>query len=444
MAISHDRRTFPQRGNIAMLFALVLTGLCIAGGSALDFYRAFNERTRAQEAADAAMLAAVRRASAVLSEGRGPVAAKAEAEAFAARVYESQFGSADGFAPVVTINGGDISGESTYAGTIPTMLLKIAGRTSLPVTVSSVVRFSAANFLDIHVVIDNSNSLGIGATAADIQAMADSFSCAFACHAPDFDVSGRWNSLDDARAIGAVLRIDVVRDAVRQFIGDIENSRNPNIRIALHTISNDHTRLHEATNDFNSLRTSLDDLEIENGQSNGGTNFSSALREFSRTLPRNGDGSSQARARNLVILVTDGIETNAQFKMRAPPNPDVDDVWEGDPDFVAFAPTINDPGDASLFTSQGFNPAICDAIKQDHGAEFATMNIEYRIPTVGTDNDPRFSQIEAVLKDQIDDNLADCASARDLHFRIRDDSQIAGSFDQLLNNLTQRFLRITR
>ena len=433
-----------QGGNIAMLFAFVLIVLCTAGGMAIDFYRAYLERSRAQEAADSAIIAGVRRARTVLSQGRGPAAAKSDSEAFARRVFESQFGSADGFTPVIAINGGDISGEGDYNNELPTTLLKVAGRSTLPIVIKSAVRFSATSFLEIHVVVDTSNSLGIGATANDIQLMANTISCAFACHAPDFAAGSQWDSLANARAAGAVLRIDVVRDAIRQFIGDIEASANPNISIALHSISNSHEVLQAATDNFNLLRTSLDGLDIENGRRNGGTAFQNSLTEFGRRLGQSGDGSSLARARKLVVLVTDGVETNVQFKGVAPADITVDEIWEADPDFIAYAPTINDDGASGLFTSQGFNPTICDKIKNDNGAEFATLNIEYRIPTVGTDNDTRFSLIESVLKDQIDDNLANCASAPDLHFRIRDDSQIAGSFDQLLDNLTERFLRITR
>ena len=71
-------------------------------------------------------------------------------------------------------------------------------------------------YIDFYLLLDNSPSMGVGATPADVTTMVNNTpdKCAFACH----DLSNANNYYNLAKSLGVTTRIDVLRTATQQLM----------------------------------------------------------------------------------------------------------------------------------------------------------------------------------------------------------------------------------
>src|SRR3954464_16062600 len=146
-----------SRGNVAMMFALAMVPLMIGAGVGLDYTRAMLVRQQMGEALDAAGLAVGS------STGLDHDSAEAMAQKFFNANYTvntTAFGT-----PTVTIpsTGYNSTGSVVINATnsMPTVLVKLVGITSLPVTASSTVVWGQSK-LWVALVLDNSGSMAQG------------------------------------------------------------------------------------------------------------------------------------------------------------------------------------------------------------------------------------------------------------------------------------------
>jgi Flp pilus assembly protein TadG len=146
-----------KRGNVAMMFAIAMVPLVIAAGAGLDFARAMLVRQQMAGALDAAGLAVGS------STGLDQTSAQALAQKFFDANYtvdKTAFGT-----PTVSIpTSGYNSGGSvliTASAPMPTILMKLAGITSLPITASTTVVWGQSK-LWVSLVLDNSGSMAQG------------------------------------------------------------------------------------------------------------------------------------------------------------------------------------------------------------------------------------------------------------------------------------------
>ncbi len=141
-----------KRGNVAMMFAIMLVPLMIGAGAGLDFARAMMVRQQMAASLDAAALAIGS------TTGLDATAAQALAQKYFDANYtvdKAQYGT-------VTINPPvyDSKGSVTLSATnnMPTVLMKIAGITAVPVSTSSTVVWGQTK-LWVSLVLDNSGSM---------------------------------------------------------------------------------------------------------------------------------------------------------------------------------------------------------------------------------------------------------------------------------------------
>jgi len=146
-----------KRGNVAMMFALALVPLMIGAGAGLDYARAMLVRQQMGEALDAAALAVGS------TTGLDRTAAQALAQKYFDANYtvdKTEYGS-----PTISIptSGYDSKGSVTITATntMPTVLIKLAGFNSLPVSTSSNVVWGQTK-LWVSLVLDNSGSMNQG------------------------------------------------------------------------------------------------------------------------------------------------------------------------------------------------------------------------------------------------------------------------------------------
>ena len=324
-------------GNVAIIFALCALMLLTVVGASVDFIRFVNVRQDVRSASDAALLAGSREIQNLLASGGYGANAIAAGVNVANEFFEKEYGSNSGFTPTFTISNNQVIAQGIFEGSLDSRFLKLANMPTLPVSIETAVTVANPVFLEIHLVIDNSASLGIGATSADISTMASTIGCAFACHVPPGHQSFS-STIGDARAAGATLRIDVIRDAVDGFVENIANSSiSGNVLVGLHTFSNSLTSLVAPTNDLSSVRTALAGVDLANDWQQGGTSFDHSLQMLSSAVGVSGAGYNSSNARKVIILITDGVATNVKYENGSTyPQPDI----AADPNFVNFSPHI--------------------------------------------------------------------------------------------------------
>jgi len=142
-----------KRGNVAMMFGLALVPLMIAAGAGLDYSRAMLVRQQMGEALDAAALAIGS------TTGLTQASANTLAQSYFNANYsvdQTAFGTPTVAPFTYTPAGGSV--QLTVTDNMPTVLMKIAGFTTMPLTASSTVVWGQSK-LWVSLVLDNTGSM---------------------------------------------------------------------------------------------------------------------------------------------------------------------------------------------------------------------------------------------------------------------------------------------
>jgi Flp pilus assembly protein TadG len=187
-----DRLLRNRRGNVAMMYALVAPILLFAGGAAIDYGRTAQIHTKLNAAADAAALAALTPAMLLQSNQTAHDASVA------------MFNGLTEGIPGLTVNATQVTVSVTvdttaltrtvsvsYSSSVNTIFAQVLGKSALPVAGFSQASAQAPPNIDFYVLLDNSPSMALPATAAGITQMESlttkqiTGGCAFACHQAD-------------------------------------------------------------------------------------------------------------------------------------------------------------------------------------------------------------------------------------------------------------------
>lgn len=423
-------------GAMAMVAALAVIPMIGAAGMALDFAVQNTRQADFQAAADAAVLAGVKATTEKLTSGAGNSSAKQAGKKAANDYFSSQAdrfpGTRGQFSIDIDINGTEVHGKGIYDGTMKTYLSQLIGMSTLNISAVSEVSSGVAPAVDFHLLVDVSASMGIGASTADIQTMAGAIGCAFACHAPS-GMTGFGDTVTPAHNAGAKLRIDVVRDELRNLVDQLQLSRSLGNRVAVHAFSNTMQTLTDASGDEAEVNAALQNVRLASDWYQGGTDFAEALRSLATKLES--DASRDRNRKRVVILLTDGVASNVRYDQTTAD-------WGTDPNFTVFTPVFNGDG-TTAFSMQGFDENHCDALKWRDLATVYVINTEYVIPTVGTDHDGRFAEIEANLKDDINSHLRRCASQEEYAFEAGNARELDAAVKEIIRLLELNTLRLT-
>ncbi len=140
-----------EAGNVAMIFGIALPVLIVMGGAALDLQRAAVARSSAQNAADAAVLAAAASRSQELDEMTGVV------ETYLAHNLDTRHLQAPPTSSVDEPRTAHLRVQ--LRGAVPTMFLGIIGIQEMPVVVSATATRGAAEEVELALVLDNTWSM---------------------------------------------------------------------------------------------------------------------------------------------------------------------------------------------------------------------------------------------------------------------------------------------
>ncbi|WGR94428.1 pilus assembly protein [Bradyrhizobium sp. ISRA443] len=219
-----------RSGNIAIIFGLALVPILVAVGCAVDYSRANQIRSKLLSAADAASVGAIAKASpgfiaagAMTSDGPIPAAVDDATKIFNGNVFNQNGFTLGSVTPTVTKAGGVLTSTVQFAADVPTMFLGLIGRKTVRVTGTSTATANMPLYVDFYLLLDNSPSMGVGATPADVAALVTATTgnkfkpndqCAFACH----DYTDPNNYYNLAKKLGVTTRIDVLRSATQQLM----------------------------------------------------------------------------------------------------------------------------------------------------------------------------------------------------------------------------------
>lgn len=318
-------------GAVAITFAIALLPILIGIGAAIDLSIQRNLQDRALSAADAAALAVL--ATDLLG---------AEANAEAQRIFVANLSSEDAARlrttkVNVTITT-DKSAKSVvlgFAGRVSTSIMNLVGIETLPIGGEVEATVGLKKHIDLHILLDTSDSMGLAADAASrdkLRALTTAAhktgdltrqgtNCEFACHRR----TGKKSTLEVARADDVTLRIDVARNGINR-LADLAIAAKADwnmSRIAIDAFSSSLVPLLGRTADLTKVKPVADSVEIgigairhPNGCWSGFANtwFNKIAPDYARVIrSRIATAVSAETDMNypdqVVVLITDGLHS---------------------------------------------------------------------------------------------------------------------------------------
>ena len=408
-------------GNIAVVFALALLPILAAVGCAVDYTRALCLYTQYSAAADQSIVAAVNKIS------MGGTAS--DAKAGAVQMFNALATNiTDGTLSSVNVTVDDVGLNRTavinFNATMKSDFMGMVGIPNVPIKGSATAQSSFPTYIDFYLLLDNTPSMGVGATPADVALMVNNTSdkCAFACH----DVSDSNNYYKKAKSLGVTTRIDVVRTATQSLMDTAAATATlPNqFRMAVYTFGDSAataglTTIAPLTSNLSTAKSNAAGIDLMTVKGQGqfddtDTNYDLIIPSLNLAIPSPGDGTTSAQPQKIVFFVSDGVadEFNSANCSQS---------------------TLNGDGRCQ----EPINVALCTAIK-NRGIKIAVLYTTYLpLPTNSwymSTVDPWASQIPA--------NMQNCASAG-LYFEVSPTQGISDA----MNALFQRAVasaRLTR
>ncbi len=359
-----------QGGNTTMIFALAIIPLLAAAGMALDYNRQNDLKAELDSIADAIALEAVDSTSMQTSASSAQAAAEAH---FKANAKQRTDVSLEALSVTVADAAGGRVATVKYQASMPSTLMAAIGVTKLTVTGVSTTKSGTPSYLDIFVVADNSPSMGLGATKADVNKLESlTGGCAFACH----DLSGAEDTYTTAQANGVTLRIDSVRNATKNLLSAASKvaSKNNNFRFGLYTFGASATALgltpvYPLSSDLDAAQTAASSIKLMDMPYQGylgdtQTDFASVFAGLNMAIANSGNGWTQSSSKKLVLFVSDGLHDAVNATCAKP--------------IVSAA----DPVTGTVYSrcQSPIDPAVCKALK-DRGITVAIAYTTY-LPVV--------------------------------------------------------------
>lgn len=393
-------------GGVAIIFGLTISVIAVAIAFAVDYTRALNVRTNLQEAADAGATAGAVAADSVAER------TKAAQAAFIANAGRSLVSPPT---PKITVQNNQVLVEAAVE--LPTPFGGLVGDKTSHVAVASAAQVKVDR-LDVHLVVDMSESMGIGADATERQKLKNLTKpwiqlrdagfksthpngCAFACHTRvGYEPSG-VTSYQTAKAAGIKMRGDVVLDLAKSFVDDVLDPADGlvtkgDVRLSVIGFSNDGRWLARPTKDLTTAKNAL-------------TLFPDSARMdtyLETVLPwvNTQTQSESGNRKRVVVLVTDGVRggQNAGFK------------WSE------------------------VNTTYCNQIK-NAGADLYVLELKYEEET----GDSFFETYVRYFYPKVTPALQSCASPGK-YTKVSTPTEIGTAFNQLAAQLAPKSIRLVR
>lgn len=317
-----------KAGNFGILTALLAVPLFGAAGVALDISQAMVVKQDLQNAADAAALAAVAKSSKEVEAARkmtgdGRVVIPDDE---ALKFFETDAVGRDDFEVenvdvAVEKVGNVVQSSVSFKATVQTSLGRILGKNFMTVSVKATAKYETEMFSDFYLLLDNTPSMGVGATPRDVATLVANTSdkCAFACHIVKDGVADKNSYYFKAKQLGVTTRINVVAAATASLMDTaVATRKNVNqYRMAVYTFGEkaEDTKLLEvaplsadlATTKKKASAIDLMSIPYQSYNNDQMTDFDRALTQISDKIGTPGNGTSSATPDKVVFFVSDGV-----------------------------------------------------------------------------------------------------------------------------------------
>ena len=313
-----------RSGAVSVIFALVILPLMIAVGAAVDYAIAARTKEMLQAAADAAAVGAISMSSTAVKQviQSGVSGEIKVAEADALNIANTNF-SGSRFSGITSSQisvqyvGNTFSSDVTLTSMVPTYFVRLFGVDSVTVSVRATAQNKPVYYYNFYVLIDNSPSMGLGATAADISALeAVNGGCAFACHI----TGASYDTYALAKQRGITLRYQVVSRAVQSMITNAAASQlvSNQYKMAVYSLGADAqvtklttvAAMSSSLSSVASAAASVDLMTIpyQNYNSDQQTDLLTALNDIKTIIGTSGSGLSASDPIKVLFLISDGVE----------------------------------------------------------------------------------------------------------------------------------------
>jgi Flp pilus assembly protein TadG len=406
-----------RRGNVAVLFAISVVPMIGLLGAAADYSSVQGQRARLNAVADSAALTAVGAQARTLSTDDAKARAKATLEANLAADPSLKI---DSYAIEVVDAGVERSVVVNYTATYETSFMRLYGYATLAISGTATAKGPLAPYIDFYLLLDNTPSMGLGATTKDIDTLVNNTGdkCAFACHQMDSPGTDYYAL---AKKLKVQMRIDVVRSATQSLMDTAESAkiRNNQFRMAIYSLGEkaEEAGLKQIQKLTASLATAksaanaLDLMTIPYGNFEGDTqtNFDTAFDKINAEISKPGDGSKAKKPQKILFFVSDGVN---------------------DANKSSCSKKLTYSSDAKTKKSfercmEPLNPVICKSLK-DRGIKIAVLYTTYfPLPTNGWYN----TWIKPFQPD-IGTNMKACASDG-LYFEVGPSQGISEAMNAL-------------
>jgi hypothetical protein len=333
-------------------------------------------------------------------------------------------------AATVTKSGTNISSKVDFSAQVPMSFMGLFGFSSVTIGGSATAANNMPLFIDFYLLLDNTPSMGVGATTTDINTMVNNTSdkCAFACH----DLSNPNNYYNLAKSLGVTTRIDVLRSATQQLMDTARTTAaySNQFGMAIYTFGAAAekaglTRIQSLTSNLTTSKTSAAAIDLmtvpyQNYADDTDTDLPGVLKSMQNEIPKPGDGSTSAKPLKYLFFVSDGVG----------------DRVNGSPGCGRPVTNGSDPqtGKNYVRCQEPLDSSWCDAIK-NNGTKIAVLYTTYLpLPT-----NAWYNSWISPFADQISTNMQSCASPG-LYFEVGPNQGIS----EAMNALFQKAVAMAR
>ena len=436
-----------RSGAVAIVSAICAPILVMIVGFAVDYGYASYINLRLAKATDDATVGSVSQTAATSAGGYSNTSFMQSygVNLFNANIAQLPISGVKFNLSVVSDGSTGVIASGSYTYNAPTFFAGILGFNAIPV--SGTARSSARplTYMTYYFLIDNSQSMGIGATQADMttlynrvlfykNASSADGGCVFGCHVKQ--AGQKYTNEDLAHNLTQnfgskiTLRIDSAVSAVQGIISSASSiaGTTQNIKIGLYAIGEDPTTGKSVipvsdppSTNYSQLTTAAGGIGLGNIYSNttGNTDYKDEISDFlSGLVPAltQGSGASASSPLNFVFLITDGIN---------------DVPGSCSPKF----PVCVTPFDANYCNSLKANATV--------GVIYTTYNPILK-NNAGPALETRYAELVDGKTGQAQSNLQSCATSPEWFFEAQDGPAIVTSMQALFQKTLPISARISQ
>jgi Flp pilus assembly protein TadG len=310
-----------RSGNFGLTFALLAVPTLLGVGASLDYVRVYNSQVKMQSDLDAALLAAVHDVDTLTEASIRTKVSKW----FAAQTNSNSY-TLD--VNKITVDKTNHAVTAAITGSVATTLLSIAGINSVNIAATSSVAGPSTSYLNVYIVLDKSASMLLAATTAGQTTMAaikdtsgNASNCVFACHVVE---NGPWKVgsttystlYEAAKAANVTVRADVAVTAAQKVLTLIDeaDSAHTRIKVGLYTLGSTATEVLAPTFTTSTAESALtNNTSLTSATSIAYSYFDKSLPALTTLVGSAGDGTTASNPLKLVLLLTDGVESQRSW-----------------------------------------------------------------------------------------------------------------------------------